>query len=284
MAPCIDPLRCPSYAVGCQADPFSGALYDSCCVSATGLFVFAQNFTTGLSYGPNPWTRNQVVSEIGARFTLHGLWADNCDGTFNGTKYIEPGHIKNTSLPDYDLYGCDKARSFENAAQVLATRPSKARLTKWMKTNWRAGDGDDSWFWSHEWSKHGTCTSSFNPSCYGKAFKKYDDFFDFMEVSIEVFKGLDMLSAFKAASIVPSDTKQYNITQLNAAHKAAFGVEGGMQCVKRDGVQYLSEVWTYMNEVPGHNFKAIAPIPNAFQSCKPDTLITFPLTGFKTAL
>ncbi|KAI8622581.1 ribonuclease T2-like protein [Chytriomyces sp. MP71] len=281
MAPCIQPAsNCPSYAVGCQTNPFTGAAYDSCCVSNTGLLVFAQNYTTGLSYKVNStWTKNAVVAEIGNRFTVHGLWADNCDGSYNGTKYVNG--VK-TGI-DYDLIGCDASRAFENAADVIKANPTYQWLADWMNVNWRAGDGDNSWFWSHEWSKHGTCTSSFEPKCYGADFKKNDDFFDFMTVSIQVYKSLDLLSAFKASGIVPSDSVAYKLSDLNAAHKAAFGFEGGMQCVVRSGNQYLNEVWTYMNEVPGHNFQVIAPVAGAYQSCKNTTAIYIPVTPFKTA-
>lgn len=35
-----------------------------------------------------------------------------------------------------------------------------------MNTYWKDYQGDDESLWAHEWNKHGTCISSFEPKCY----------------------------------------------------------------------------------------------------------------------
>ncbi|KAJ3092606.1 ribonuclease T2-like [Physocladia obscura] len=274
---------CPSFAVGCQTNPLNGQKYDGCCVSQDGLFVFAQNYTTGLSYdGLNRnWTTNSVVAEIGPRFTIHGLWPDNCDGTYNSTTW-NANHTEKTSF-DYDLYGCDATRAVQDAQSILLSEAegscATAALLDFMQTNWRVGNRDDNWFWSHEWSKHGTCASSYDPQCLDTS-DVYAGLVDFFGAAVAVFKHIDLLAAFGAAGIVPSDSTTYNLTALNNAHQTAFGFPGGMQCVSRNGSQYLSEVWSYLSETPNHNYIAASPdlvVAGAYQSCKLALPITIPL-------
>ncbi|KAI9328615.1 ribonuclease T2-like protein [Obelidium mucronatum] len=299
MAVSLSASVCPSYAIGCRnaenvpgpdkPDPIwvslgvlvNNATYDECCVS-NNIFVFAQNYTVGLSYkSPNfGWTKNEVVASIGNRFTIHGLWADHCDGSYEGTKWNADHTIK-TSI-DYDLVGCDVTHAFQNAADVILSNCNKAYLYDYMSANWVGGDGDNNWFWSHEWSKHGTCTGSFKDRCYDGS-SKFQGFFDFLQVNIEVYTKLDMMDAFKKSGIVPSDSATYTLAGLNAAHKAAFGFEGGMQCVKNNGKQYLTEVWTYLTEAPGHKYNPVSPtiVPSPYQSCNGSLPIVFALTANK---
>ncbi|KAJ3074991.1 ribonuclease T2-like [Podochytrium sp. JEL0797] len=276
----LSSANCPSFAVGCQPNPITAALYPECCVS-NNIFVFAQNYTVGLSYKtPNfDWTHNAVVADIGPKFSMHGLWADNCDGSYNGTKW-NTNHTAKVGI-DYDLIGCDASRATENAGDLIQGSCSYSYLYDWMNKNWRAGNGDNNWFWSHEWSKHGTCTGSFAASCFDGSIA-HQDMFTFFQTSIEVFTKLDIMSAFTSQGIYPSDTTTYTLAQLNAAHKSAFGFTGGMQCVKNSGKQYLNEVWSYLTEAPGHKYIVADPSiagANPYQACNGSLPIYFPLTA-----
>ncbi|ORY39494.1 ribonuclease T2 [Rhizoclosmatium globosum] len=247
---------CPSYAVGCQLNPITNAKYDGCCVSDS-VFVFAQNYTLGLTYktASPAWAKTSVSSAIGTQFTIHGLWADHCDGTYETTKWInQTAGIANGT--NYDLIGCDATRADQNLLGTLSADCSTSYILDAVKPYWKGGDGDDNWLISHEWNKHGTCTGSFGASCYPTLKSAV---VAFMDTTLQVYKQLDLATAFKNAGIVPSDTVTYTRAQFQDAHIKAFGAPGAFQCQgntngKGKGPQYLSEVWTYLQEVPNKKY------------------------------
>jgi ribonuclease T2 len=59
-----------------------------------------------------------------------------------------------------------------------------------MQTYWKDYNGNDESFWEHEWSKHGTCINTLNPSCY-TGYTAKEELLDFFEVTVQLFKGLD---------------------------------------------------------------------------------------------
>ena len=42
-------------------------------------------------------------------------------------------------------------------------------------------------FWAHEFSKHATCTSTFDVACYGPSYKKHQDVIDFFDSVVRAF-------------------------------------------------------------------------------------------------
>ena len=53
-------------------------------------------------------------------------------------------------------------------------------------------------FWAHEFSKHATCTSTFDVACYGPDYKKNQEVVDFFDATVRAFKmypTYDMLAA-----------------------------------------------------------------------------------------
>lgn len=122
-------------------------------------------------------------------------------------------------------------------------------------------------FWAHEFSKHATCTSTFDVSCYGAKYKKHQEVIDFYDAVIRAFKmypTYDMLAAyasfdcfskspsltmvFSSYGIVPSNKTTYSLAQIQTALTSQTGAIPYLGCTT-DGT-VLSEVW-YMHHVLG---------------------------------
>lgn len=105
-------------------------------------------------------------------WTVHGLWPDKCDGT-------------------YDAY-CDTAREYTNMTQILQAA-GKTELLSYMNTYWKSNNGDDEGFWEHEWNKHGTCISTMEPECY-TSYTPQEEVVAYLEKTVDLFKTLDSYS------------------------------------------------------------------------------------------
>ena len=134
------------------------AVEDLCCFEAPGgQFLLTQFWDTAPSTGPNN------------SWTLHGLWPDHCDGT-------------------YDQF-CDPAREYTNITAILKSY-SETDLLSYMDTYWKDYQGNDEEFWEHEWNKHGTCMTTLRPSCY-VGYTSQAEVKDYFEIAVRLFKTLD---------------------------------------------------------------------------------------------
>ncbi|KAI8580802.1 hypothetical protein K450DRAFT_236059 [Umbelopsis ramanniana AG] len=181
---------------------------NTCCSPRYGLVVFVQQWVE--SYGPPN------------EFTIHGLWPNNCSGSRAPNR------------------GCDSSRSWNNVATIL--RNKNPNLYQRMKTFWPSYKGDDNWFWSHEWVKHGTCVSTLNPSCYGSEYTPYQDVIDYFEQVLFLRNEYDVYGALNVAGIFPGG--YYSSKAMLDALKQGFGNRAKIDC-DRNG--QLSEVWLYFN-------------------------------------
>ncbi|KAK3177225.1 hypothetical protein OEA41_008554 [Lepraria neglecta] len=142
-------------------------------------------------------------------WTVHGLWPDHCDGT-------------------YSQY-CDESRQYTNISAILKSYNANSLLS-YMETYWKDDGGNDESFWEHEWGKHGTCISTFDPNCYVD-YTPQEEVVDFFQKTIDLFKTLDTYAFLAIAGIVPSTTKGYTSAQIEHA-LGAFrrGVNASIQC------------------------------------------------------
>lgn len=102
-------------------------------------------------------------------WTIHGLWPDHCDGTFDSS--------------------CDTSRAYTNLTALIQTYGSQS-LLDFMKTYWLSDSESAEAFWEHEWSKHGTCISTLEPSCLSD-YQTGEEAVVFFQTVVNLFKSLD---------------------------------------------------------------------------------------------
>lgn len=135
----------------------SGSSTNTCCINSPGgLFQQVQFWDTDPSTGPsNSWT-------------IHGLWPNNCDGTYSEN--------------------CDSSRAYTDITTLLQNAGETSTLS-YMQTYWISDDESNEKFWEHEWATHGTCISTLKPSCYS-GYKTGEEAVDFFVKVVDLFKGL----------------------------------------------------------------------------------------------
>ena len=152
------PPTCTNPQLSCQN---TTAVTDTCCFNAPGGQLLQTQF----------WDTNPPTGPSD-HWTVHGLWPDHCDGT-------------------YDAY-CDNSRNYTNITQILQAA-GKTDLLTYMDTYWKDYQGNDEVFWEHEWGKHGTCISTLNPKCY-TGYTPQQEVVDYFQKTVDLFKTLDSYS------------------------------------------------------------------------------------------
>jgi ribonuclease T2 len=146
------PETCTNTQLSC-----SGSSTNTCCFNTPGgLFQQVQFWDTDPATGPS------------TSWTIHGLWPNNCDGTYSED--------------------CDKKRAYTNITQLL-TAAGQTSTLDYMQTYWVSDDESNEAFWDHEWETHGTCISTLSPSCY-TGYTPGDEAVDFFTKVVSLFKTL----------------------------------------------------------------------------------------------
>jgi ribonuclease T2 len=141
------------------------------------------------------------------------------------------------------------------------TNQGQTSLLNFMQTFWKDDKGDDNSFWSHEWSKHGTCMrcaeaihshelyisnassdSTIGPDCVPDTQQAVVSYFN---SAVNLFQKLPTYDWLTARGITPSSTKTYTRKDIVNAlqNSSAFGFEVGLEC--HSGV--LNQVNYYHN-------------------------------------
>lgn len=215
---------------------------NTCCSPTPGGLVLQTQYW-------DTWTgfehKGQVLPE--GSWTIHGLWPDNCDGSYE--QYCDfsrqydpnpsPTALPNgTAIPPYHGPGVDTFVKDFGRYDLLRT----------MNQYWVSQGSPNNAFWAHEFSKHATCTSTFDVACYGPQYKEHQDVVNFFDAVVRAFKyfpTFDMLASF---GIVPSNKTSYALSQIENAVFSQTGAIPYFGCVSNGTV--LSEVW-YFNHVYG---------------------------------
>lgn len=171
-------------------------------------------------------------------WTMHGLWPDFCDGSFESN--------------------CDSSRTHSNIRQILQQGGGQAALS-YMDTYWKDQYGNDESFWSHEWNKHGTCVSTLDPPCYGSSYTPQEEVVDYFQRTVALFQALPTYKWLVAAGITPSTSRTYTLSQLQSVARANFGRDAVWKC--SNGA--LNEVWwgfTTVGNVQSGSFNPASPV------------------------
>ncbi|KAJ8523291.1 hypothetical protein ONZ45_g219 [Pleurotus djamor] len=164
----------------------STAVTNLCCFeSPGGLLLQTQFWDTDPSTGPaDSWT-------------IHGLWPDNCDATFE--------------------QNCDPSRAYTNIDDLLVDGGA-GDVLDFMRTHWVDINGRDERFWEHEWSKHGTCMSTLEPRCLQSGSPRGAEAVAFFQtVSLPTYEWL------ASEGILPTTSKTFSRDALLTALKSASG-------------------------------------------------------------
>ena len=92
-----------------------------------------------------------------------------------------------------------------------------------MSCEWVSYTGSNQGFWSHEWSKHGTCTLPLFPSQQ-----------DYFNSAIQLNNQFEPNDALEQAGIDPGTVGSVTIPQLQSAFKSAWGVTPLITCYSGD--------------------------------------------------
>ncbi|KAJ2957827.1 hypothetical protein NQZ79_g6526 [Umbelopsis isabellina] len=228
--------KCPSDPLwSCSTAALANGT-DGCCVeNKSGLIMIAQywDIHAGSFYD----------------YTIHGTWSDHCTG---GT---------------WDQF-CDPAREYTNVTQILQGL-GEFELLQEMNNVWGNSEGLVDDFWSHEWSKHGTCFSTFEPQCYTN-YTKGQEMADFFRMTVNFYHKFNVYKALERHGIVPGH--KYKSIQLTQAIEKEFGNTPNLQC---DDTGALNAVWLYFHaRGPVRNLVLKPTEPNAPNAC--NATLTYP--------
>ncbi|KAI0157340.1 ribonuclease Trv [Xylariaceae sp. FL1272] len=152
-------------------------------------------------------------------WTLHGLWPDLCDGS-------------------YDQY-CGMAPRFDNISDILK-HYDQGELIDFMNRYWVANYGTNEHLWAHEYNKHATCINTLAPSCYDEAYKPGVEVVDYFVRAFGLFRMLDTYRALEQAGIEPDSSKTYALADIQSTLEKFSGGRVILKC-GRGGA--LHEAW-----------------------------------------
>lgn len=186
-------------------------------------------------------------------FTLHGLWPDNCDGS-------------------YEQF-CGPSKDYIHQPRQILEAAGEEELLAEMDRVWKNFNGNDASLWEHEYNKHATCMSTLKSSCYDQSsFTENQNVVDFFNISVNLFKTLPTFQWLANNGIVPSTEQTYSKKQVEDTLRAQFSQPVFIKCNKYSALQ---EVW-YFHHVKGSVLsEEFTPIPALDESKCPETGIKF---------
>ncbi|KAG0144446.1 hypothetical protein CROQUDRAFT_724007 [Cronartium quercuum f. sp. fusiforme G11] len=204
---------CPSNPpTSCHLPPNNNQL-DTCCTDSPGGQILLTQF----------WDFHPATGPADS-WTIHGLWPDKCDGTYEAS--------------------CDSERLYSNITDILKKGGGNEAL-EIMNEFWKDQRGNDEQFWQHEWNKHGTCISTLQPKCFGPNYVPQSEVVAFFNRTVNLFTGLPTYEWLKESGIIPSVSQTYTLKQLQDVANKHFGQDAIWNCRGHS----LNEVWWHHNTV-----------------------------------
>ncbi|AGO11403.1 AaceriACR156Wp [[Ashbya] aceris (nom. inval.)] len=228
---------------------------DACCFEYPGGLILHSQFwnTRGKkrSYAPDYYGPDDA-------FTVHGLWNDHCDGT-------------------WDQF-CRTGSSINSVANVLTKdtlnspdMPLKGKdLLQQMRVYWKGNKGDEN-LWLHEYNKHGLCLNTLRPECYQRwgstASPEDQAVYDYFRITMNLHMEIDAYSVLSGQGITPSCDTQYDAVRIENALAIGFGKRVQLQCNNRrlSGVTYF---YLLKGGILSENFQPTDPIQHSTCSGK----------------
>ncbi|KHJ35204.1 putative ribonuclease t2 [Erysiphe necator] len=167
------------------------------------------------------WDTHPAVGPANS-WTIHGLWPDNCDGSY----------------PTY----CSAAPQYHNLSEIISK--ASPSLFEYMKIYWLPNRGSPDSFWMHEWNKHGTCVNTLAPSCYSEdQYIPGIEVVEYFQKAVDLFQQLDTYKALSSAGILPRHDKTYSLKEIQETLTKVTGQKAIISC---QGTQ-LNQVWYSFN-------------------------------------
>ncbi|GAB1730813.1 hypothetical protein NU195Hw_g1747t1 [Hortaea werneckii] len=233
---------CPDPQLSCHN---TSVVENLCCFNSPGGSLLQTQF----------WDTDPVVGPSDS-WTIHGLWPDNCDGSYDAN--------------------CDDSRAYTNITAIL-NAAGRSDLVDYMQTYWQSNSGSAETFWEHEWSKHGTCISTLDPDCYTD-YQPTEEVPDFFNRTVSLFKSLPTYEWLKEAGITPSSSATYTAAEIqDALSSNRGGHEVYLGCYSGN---ILDEVWYFFNiagSLQNGDFKPADPLADS--SCPSTGIRYLPKNG-----
>lgn len=214
--------KCPlNTPLTCQNET---SIDNSCCFEYPG-GIFMQTQFWNSKPSKRDLNETEIVNELGPldSFTVHGLWPDNCDGSYE--------QFCDSSLFVDDLYHLlNKDKQGEELYQ---------ELSKYWKSNIV---GNDESLWIHEFNKHGSCINTLKPDCQYNGNKRLT-VMQYFNITMNLFHKLDTYDILKKSNIIPSIDKTYSRKELVDALMKDF--DDKKVLIKCNNRNELQEIWYY---------------------------------------
>jgi len=225
--------------ISCQDANTPPAANTCCFESPGGLILQTQVWDTDVAGSPED------------SWTIHGLWPDNCDGS-----YIE---------------NCDPSRDYTDIAGLLESQGASSTLD-FMQQYWLNDDGTNEEFWEHEWATHGTCYSTLDVDCLPSSSPTGAEAVAFFETVVRVFKTLPTYDWLAQAGITPSSDQTYSLSSMLSALQDASGYIPALSCSRSGKLSSISWYFNLQGSIIDGEF---VPIDNPKDSSCPSSGIQY---------